>query len=168
MLKLMTLMLMALACACQAEPPRDASVAGGTTPGAAHTARPVAGALAMGSPEAQVTAALGASRAQWKADSFDWRRFEAAGVAIEAGFYRDKLGRIRLTPASPMPWAEALDWIRALAPGFDEAKLDKTKPEGWGYFETITVDGVPFEVGLQIQRQGDRVTAVHGEMNWLD
>ncbi|MFN3428647.1 MAG: hypothetical protein ACK46X_01710 [Candidatus Sericytochromatia bacterium] len=168
MLKLATLLLVAMACACHAEPSRDAAVPArpAGSPQAAQV--PEAGALAMGGPESAVVAALGAPQKAWRQDDFDWRRFETETATLEAGFYRDKLGQVRLTPKAPWAPSEALAWARALAPGFDAARLDKTKPAEWVYFEQIRVDGAPFEVQLTFTVTGDRVGAIAGELHWLD
>jgi hypothetical protein len=168
MLKLATLLLVAVACACHAEPTSDAAVparpAGSPQPVQASET----GALAMGGTEAAIVAGLGQPTKSWRQDDFDWRRFETATATVEAGFYRDKFGQLKLTPKAPMTTDEAYGWARALAPGFDPAKLDKTKPGEWVYFEQIRVAGAPFEVQLTFTVAGDRVGAIAGEIHWLD
>ena len=129
---------------------------------------PAAGALAMGGPESAVVAVLGAPHKSWQQDDFEWRRFETDTVTVEAAFYRDKFGQVRLTPRAPMAVSEAQAWARALAPGFDAAKLDKTNPAEWVYFEQIRVAEAPFEVQLTFTVAGDRVGAIAGEIHWLD
>jgi hypothetical protein len=95
------------------------------------------------------------------------RRYTRGTTALELGFYRDKLGIADVKPATPMAWPETDAWVCALVPAFDATKLHKTAT-AWTYFQNVLIDGVPFEVELRLDRRGDRTTALHGEMHWLD
>jgi hypothetical protein len=160
MVQLATFVAIAVILACQGPPSPG--------PDAKAQAALAPGALAMSSSEAQVEAVLGQPSKRWVEHDFQWRRYQRGTTIVEGGFYRDKLGRVSVLPRLPLAWPEAVRWLRALAPSFDEAKLNKAMPDVWGYFTQILVDGAPFEVGLQIQRRDGRVTAIHGELNWLD
>lgn len=172
MLKLTTFALMAMVCACHAqgtggeaaspEPLRPAGV------DAVGSGVPAPGSLAFGSAEAAVTARLGAPTAHWEESGFQWRRFAVGTTEVSLGFYRDKLGQVRLKPAAPLAWPQAAAWARALLPAFDASRLDKSKPASWTYFEAITVDRLPFEAGLTFAQRDGLTVAIDGEMNWLD
>jgi hypothetical protein len=172
MLKLTTLALLALVCACHAQgtpgdpaSPEPVRPAGVDQPGAGA---PAPGALAFGSPEAAVTAQLGAPTARWEETGFQWRRYTVGTTEVSLGFYRDQLGQVRLKPAAAWSWPEAAAWARAFLPAFDDARLDKSDPAVWRYLQAITVNRLPFEAGLNFTQQGGLTVAIDGEMNWLD
>jgi hypothetical protein len=125
------------------------------------------GAIAFGSPERKATSALGQPTKTWVRGGFQWRRYIHGRTTVELAFYRDKLGIADVHPAAPIAWPEAKAWVCALAPGFDATKLHKDAAS-WTYFENVGIENVPFEIELTLKRQGDRTTALHGEMHWLD
>lgn len=172
MLKLTTLALLALVCACHAHgtagesaSPEPLRPAGVDQPGSGV---PAPGALAFGSPEAAVTAKLGAPTARWEESGFLWRRYAVGATEVALGFYRDQLGQVRLKPAAPWAWPEAAAWGRAFLPAFDESRLDKSNPAVWRYLQEITVNQLPFEAGLNFAQRDGLTVAIDGEMNWLD
>lgn len=129
---------------------------------------PSPGSMAFGSPERTVTAVLGKPCRSWTDHGFTWRRYQRGSTCVDAGFYRDKLGRLRIRPARPIDWVEALNWAEAAVPSLEHATKRHESPEARDYFQQITLDGVPFEVGTHFHMKAGRVTEIDGEMNWLD
>ena len=71
-------------------------------------------------------------------------------------------------PNHPMTWAEAEAWARAFVPGYDPKRLRADAPGVRHYFETVVIDGAPFEIELTFPCEKGRVAALSGEMHWLD
>ena len=124
------------------------------------------GSLAFGSAPEAIEARLGRPVATEMREGFEWRTHRAGGREVALGYYNEMLGQVRVT--GPMDWPEARTWATTFSPGFDESKVLKDDPRAWAYFEAITVQGLPFEAGLTFRREGETVTAIEGEMNWLD
>lgn len=137
------------------------------TPALAGAWAPAPGALRFGRSPSEVTRQVGGPSTRWRADGFEWLAYQRAGYRLTLGFYRGKLGRMTLEPKHPWPKKTALAWAAAFLPALEEARRVHEAPFET-YYQQFDVGGAPFEGYVTLHLEGDKVSRLEGEMNWLD
>jgi hypothetical protein len=129
---------------------------------------PAAGSLLFGSPLKEVEKVLGPHTETDILDPFLWHAFPMGQGQLRIGFYKDRASAFKLIPATPLTWAQARAWALAFALGFERGRQDHTDPHQWHSFSNVVLRGRPFEVQLDFDRNGDKVTGMGGEIHWMD
>lgn len=131
-------------------------------------APPPPNSLFFGSSPRQVGWRLGKVKSADDAGGFVWHSHDYGPTMVRVAYYRDRLSSFTVLPAKPLSWSEAQDWARAFVAGLDTARVITDNPAEWYAFKQISIVGRPFEAEFAFSREGDKVTALRGEIHWLD
>jgi hypothetical protein len=132
------------------------------------TTAPKLGSLGFGASPAAVRHVLGKENGTDTPDDFTWLNFALGKTTLRVAFYKDRVSQFALLPDKPITTSQARAWALAFCPGLDRGREVMPEPDHKVVLGTFTMQGRPFETLVRFDMLGKEVTAVGGEIHWLD